>query len=67
MSENTVQDPLFIKSDTIKAEYLASGCQAVDVDDAIERLMAECGELFQDDRAAWEFLMEETHEDNETS
>ena len=82
MSKTTVQDPLFIKSEAIKAEYLSSGCQASDVDAAIERLMAECGELFQDNRAAWEFLimphdqddhaaweflMEETHEDNEAS
>lgn len=67
MSGNTVQDPLFIKSEAIKADYLASGCQASDVDAAIELLMAECGELFQHDRAAWEFLMEDTHEDNEAS
>lgn len=26
MSDNTVQDPLFAKSEAIKADYLASGC-----------------------------------------
>ena len=55
----------FARSGAIKAEYLNSGCQASDVDDAIRKLMAECGELFADDRAAWEFLMEEPHEENE--
>lgn len=58
-------DPVFARSEEIKAEYLASGCQASDVDEAVEKLMSCCGELFQDDRAAWEFLMEEPHEDNE--
>lgn len=62
---NDGYDPVFARSEEIKAEYLASGCQASDVDEAVEKLMACCGELFQDDRAAWEFLMEEPHEDNE--
>lgn len=65
MSAPMNQDPVFAKSEEIKAEYLASGCQASDVDAAVERLMAECGELFEHDRAAWEFLMEEPHEDSE--
>ena len=60
-----VNDPMFSTSDAIKAQYLASGQQSQDVDAAIGRLMSECGELFSDSRAAWEFLMEETHEDNE--
>lgn len=60
------QDPIFAQSEAIKAEYLASGCQASDVDAAVSRLMAECGELFEDDRAAWSFLMEEPHEETET-
>lgn len=63
--QDEMADPLFARSEAIKAEYLASGCQASDVDEAVEKLMAECGELFEDDRAAWEFLMEEPHEDNE--
>jgi hypothetical protein len=63
--ESDDADPMFVRSEAIKAEYLASGCQASDVDEAVEKLMAECGELFEDDRAAWEFIMEETHEDNE--
>lgn len=56
-------DALFLRSEAIKAEYLASGCQASDVDEAIEKLMAECAPLFGDARFAWSFLMEETHED----
>lgn len=67
VDQGDAADPMFARSDAIKAEYLASGCQASDVDEAVEKLMAECGELFEDDRAAWEFLMEETHEDNEDS
>lgn len=63
--QDVAADPLFARSEAIKAEYLASGCQASDVDEAVEKLMVECGELFEDDRAAWEFLMEEPHEDNE--
>lgn len=55
----------FARSEAIKAEYLASGCQASDVDEAVRKLMAECGELFADDHAAWGFLMEETHEERE--
>ena len=58
-------DVAFARSEAIKAEYLVSGCQAYDVDEAVRKLMAECGELFEDNRAAWSFLMEETHEDNE--
>ena len=56
---------MFSKSDEIKSTYLSSGCQASDVDFAIEKLMSECGPIFKDYRAAWEFLMEEVHEDNE--
>jgi hypothetical protein len=58
-------DPTFARAAEIKAEYLASSCQASDVDEAVEKLMDCCGNFFQDDRAAWEFLMEEQHEDNE--
>lgn len=65
VGQDEASDPMFARSDAIKAEYLASGCQATDVDEAVEKLMSECGELFEDDRAAWEFLMDETHEDNE--
>lgn len=56
-------DAAFSQSEAIKAEYLASGCEASDVDFAVRRLMAECADIFKDDRAAWEFLMEETHEE----
>jgi hypothetical protein len=52
-------------ADAIKAEYLASRCHADDVAIAISRLMNECGSLFGDDRSAWEFIMEEDHEDRE--
>lgn len=58
-------DPLFKLSDEIKQEYLNSGCQSSDVDIAINRLLNECGELFADGDAAWEFLMEEPHENRE--
>jgi hypothetical protein len=56
---------LFARSDEIKSEYLKSGCQASDVDQAVLQLMEECGELFEDSEAAWNFLMEETHKDKE--
>lgn len=62
---NSDSSDLFALSETIKSEYLASGCQASDVDTAVGRLMAECGALFENDRAAWEFIMEEAHEENE--
>lgn len=51
-------------AETIKAEYLASRCHADDVDHAVSRLMAECGDLFKDNRRAWQFVMEENHEDS---
>lgn len=65
LDENEASDWLFARSDEIKADYLDSGCQARDVDEAVERLMAECGALFENDRAAWSFLMEEPHEEQE--
>jgi hypothetical protein len=52
-------------AEELKAEYLASACTAGDVDVAVEKLMDYCSGLFKDDRAAWEFLMDEQHEDNE--
>ena len=66
LDENEESDWLFARSEEIKATYLESGCQASDVDEAVERLMAECGALFENDRAAWSFLMEEPHEELET-
>lgn len=51
----------------IKKAYLDSFCTRKDVDDALERLDKECGALFYTPTQAWEFLMDETHEDNETS
>lgn len=54
-------DP-FARSDEIKREYLNSGHEASDVDEAILQLM-ECGELFEDNEAALNFLMEEGCED----
>jgi hypothetical protein len=53
------------RAEELKAEYLASACTATDVDEAVEKLMDYCSGLFKDDRAAWEFLMDEQHEDNE--
>ena len=55
----------FAVSDAIKEEYLASGCEAADVDHAVRRLMAECADLFEDANSAWSFLMEEPHEETE--
>jgi hypothetical protein len=49
----------------IKAEYLASGCQSSDVDEAMGKLREYCGELFENDHAMWSFLMEEPHEATE--
>jgi len=49
----------------IKAEYDNSRCHADDVDHAVSRLMAECPSLFSDDRKAWSFINEETHEELE--
>ena len=48
----------------IKAEYLASSCEASDVDHAVEKLMAICPQLFKDSNAAWEFINDEQHEEN---
>lgn len=56
----------FKRTEQIKAEYLASGCQACDVDEAVRKLMDECESLFENDRFAWSFLMEEAHEELET-
>ena len=52
-------------SDRIKAEYLASGPRASDVDWAVGELMAHCGRLFETPEHARSFLMEETHENLE--
>ena len=46
------------RSDQIKKEYLSSGCQQSDVADAVNKLMAECASLFEDDDMALAFLME---------
>lgn len=69
MNNSTIEDsdPEFKRSEEIKAEYLSSGCQAVDVDEAVNKLMVECGSLFESDRHAWSFLMEEAHEELEES
>lgn len=58
-------DVMIARSEAIKSEYLSSSCQSSDVDAAIGTLMIECGELFGNDRAAWSFLMEETHEEDD--
>jgi len=52
---DNVPDPQFVRSDVIKQEYLESACQSSDVYPAINRLMSECGDLCENDRAAWEF------------
>lgn len=59
-------DTVIARSEAIKAEYLASGCQRFDAKkDAVKRLMAECGELFNETPDAWNFLMEGVTEDRE--
>lgn len=65
LTESQGGDPEFARSEEIKAEYLASGCQSSDVDEAVEKLMRDCKSLFSDDTYAWSFLMEEPHEDLE--
>lgn len=62
----TSQDDSFMRSERIKKDYLESGCQASDVDYAVTRLMSTCSDLFDSPTQAWEFLMEELHEDSET-
>lgn len=56
---------MIVRAEQIKSVYLSSGCQAADVDHAVEQLMKECAPLFQAQHSAWEFVNEETHEDNE--
>lgn len=51
------------KAEEIKAEYDRSRCHADDVDHAVRRLMAECPNLYGDDRTAWSFINEELHEE----
>lgn len=58
-------DTVIARSEAIKAEYWASGCQRFDAKDAVKKLMAECGELFNETPDAWNFLMEGVTEDRE--
>lgn len=51
------------QAENIKASYLAGPCAAADVEATMHRLMRECPELFPNDRKAWEFIMDEKHED----
>lgn len=60
-------DPQRTLSDQIKAEYLASPCSRHDVNNALERLRAECSGIFEGEHSMWEFLMDEAHEDNEAT
>lgn len=59
-------DP-FVRSEEIKEEYLNSGCEASDANEAVLRLMVECGELFEDNEAAYGFLMQGLHEEKENA
>jgi hypothetical protein len=45
-------------SDSIKEEYLASGCDKHDLDEAVQLLMEKCADLFEDEDAAYAFLHE---------
>lgn len=48
----------FARREEIKADYLNSSREDSDEDEAVLRLMAECGELFEDNEAARNFLAE---------
>ncbi|MDO8417719.1 MAG: hypothetical protein Q7S87_16085 [Agitococcus sp.] len=48
----------------IKAGYLAGACESEDVAIAVDRLRIECAGLFATGVHAWEFLMEESHDDS---
>lgn len=52
-------------SEAIKARYLLSGCTRHDVQQALDALREHCSDIFENETAMWEFLIEETHEDNE--
>lgn len=56
----------FKRSEQIKSEYLASGCQSSDLDDAVDKLMNECVSLFENDSSACLFLLGNTQEEMET-
>lgn len=50
----------------LQNEYLKTACEAEDVDEAVQKLMATCPSLFASTTHAWWFLIEEPHEDLET-
>lgn len=52
-------------AEAIKAEYLKSRCHADDVNHAVSRLMAECGDLYKDNRFAWQFVMDVVRNDGD--
>lgn len=56
----------FAASEAIKARYLQSPCSRHDVQDAMNALRESCSDIFPNETAMWEFLMEEAHEDNES-
>ena len=49
-------DPLFMRSDTIKANFQSSGSSPGDLQTFVDLLRHECGELFADDQSASAFL-----------
>lgn len=65
--DHDTEDDLTARSEEIKADYLASGCQRSDLDEAVNRLVGECGDLFSDEEAAWRFLMEEPAPETESN
>jgi hypothetical protein len=52
------EDAMATLSDAIRAEYQGSGCQRCDLEHAVQRLLAECAELFDGEEAAVAFLHE---------
>lgn len=57
-SESYAQSEVEALSASIKEDYLDSGCQRSDLEQAIQRLRQECDELFEDEEAAMSFLMD---------
>lgn len=53
-------DPEFIRSEQVRAEYLESGCQVQDLEQAIKALLSDCPSLFADETMATTFLMEQS-------
>lgn len=60
------EDGSFEASERIRTEYLQSPCSRHDVNHALAQLNEQCSDIFPSETAMWEFLMDDTHEDNES-